>query len=90
MPGSRPAVVPLFVVGFLAAIVVASTGLLPAGVLSGAHTVQTVLLTAALVGLGTGISVRRLHRTGGRALVLGLLSWALVAAIAYAGVRWTG
>ena len=89
LPGSRPAVVPLFVVGFLAAIAVASTGLLPAGVLRAAHTVQTVLLTAALVGLGTGISVRRLRRTGGRALVLGLLSWVLVAAIAYAGVRLT-
>lgn len=89
VPGARPAIVPLFVVGFLAAIVVASTGLVPAGVLSAARTAQTVLLTAALVGLGTGISIPRLRRTGGRALVLGMLSWVLVAAIAYAGVRLT-
>lgn len=88
-PGRQPAVVPLFVVGFLAAIVVASSGLVPAGLLTAAHTVQTVLLTAALVGLGTGISVSRLRRTGGRALVLGLLSWVLVAALAYAGVLLT-
>jgi uncharacterized integral membrane protein (TIGR00698 family) len=86
----HPAAVPLFVVGFLAAIVVASTGLVPPAALRAAHTVQTVLLTAALVGLGTGISASRLRRTGGRALVLGLLAWVLVAALAYAGVRMTG
>lgn len=88
-PGRRPPVVPMFVVGFLGAIVVASTGLVPPAVLSAAHGLQTVLLTAALVGLGTGISASRLRRSGGRALVLGLLSWVLVAATAYAGVRLT-
>jgi uncharacterized integral membrane protein (TIGR00698 family) len=87
--GRRPPVVPLFVAGFLAAIAVASAGVLPAAVLSAAHVVQGVLLTAALVGLGTGISLAVLRRTGGRALVLGLLAWLLVAAVAYAGVRLT-
>jgi uncharacterized integral membrane protein (TIGR00698 family) len=89
-PGTRrPPVLPLFVAGFLAAIAVASTGVLPAAVLTAAHTVQGVLLTAALVGLGTGISLPTLRRTGGRALALGLLSWLVVAAVAYAGVRIT-
>jgi uncharacterized integral membrane protein (TIGR00698 family) len=85
--GRRPPVMPLFVAGFLAAIAVASSGLLPRAVLSVAHGVQEVLLTAALVGLGTGISLPTLRRTGGRALALGLLAWLLVAAVAYAGVR---
>jgi uncharacterized integral membrane protein (TIGR00698 family) len=88
--GRRPPMVPLFVVGFLAAICVASTGLVPRAVLAGAGTVQTVLLTAALVGLGTGIHLPTLRRTGGRALVLGLLSWVLVAGVAYAGVVMVG
>jgi uncharacterized integral membrane protein (TIGR00698 family) len=86
----RPPVVPLFVVGFLTAIALASTGLLPAPVLAAAKTVQSVLLAAALVGLGTGIHLPTLRRTGGRALVLGLLSWLLVGAVAYAGVRLLG
>ena len=86
-PGRRPPVVPLFVVGFLAAIGVASTGWVPAGALDVAHTLQSVLLAAALVGLGTGIHLPTLRRTGGLALVLGLLSWLLVAAVAYAGVQ---
>ncbi|GAA3574543.1 putative sulfate exporter family transporter [Microlunatus spumicola] len=83
----RPApVVPLFVVGFLAAVGLTSTGLLPAHLLHAVQQVQSVLLVAALVGLGTGIRLSVLRRTGGRALVLGLASWVLVAVTAYAGV----
>jgi len=82
----RAPVIPLFVVEFLAAIAMSSTGLLPGGVTSAAERLQEVLLVAALVGLGTGIHLSRLRRTGGRALVLALASWLLVGATAYAGV----
>lgn len=81
-----PPLVPLFVVGFLTAIAVASAGVLPAPVLDAGRTLQQVLLAAALVGLGTGIQLPALRRTGGPVLVLALLSWALVASVAYAGV----
>lgn len=83
----RPPPVPLFVAGFLAAVVLASTGLLPHGLLAAAKSVQSVLLVAALFGLGTGIHLPVLVRTGRRSLVLGLTSWVLVAGVAYAGVR---
>jgi uncharacterized integral membrane protein (TIGR00698 family) len=85
--GRRPAPLPLFVAGFLAAIVVASAGWVPDSVLHVAELTQQVLLTAALVGLGTGIHIAVLRRTGGRALILGILSWLLVATVAYIGVR---
>ena len=85
--GRRPPVVPLFVVGFLAAIVLTSTRLLPTTVLAAAQQLQEVLLAAALVGLGTGIQLATLRRTGARALLLGLSSWLLVAGTAYLGVR---
>ncbi|NTW38945.1 MAG: putative sulfate exporter family transporter [Cellulomonadaceae bacterium] len=88
--GRRPPVVPVFVLGFLAAIVLSSTGAVPQGVLTLAAGFQHVLLVAALVGLGAGIHVGVLRRTGGRALVLGLASWFLVAGVAYLGVRLTG
>lgn len=84
---SRPPLLPLFVVGFLAAILISSTGLLPVPVLQMAQHVQEILLVAALFGLGTTIDIRSLRRTGGRALLLGLSSWLLVAITAYAGVR---
>ncbi len=88
--GRRPPILPLFVVGFLAAIAVGSTDLLPDSALSAAKTTQEVLLTAALVGLGTGIHLRMLRRTGGRALVLALASWVLVAGVSYAGIMMLG
>lgn len=88
--GKRPPVMPLFVAGFLAAVLVVSTGLVPVSVLDGAKNVQQVLLAAALFGLGTGIDVARLLRTGARSLVVGLGSWLLVAGVAYGGVRLLG
>ena len=77
----RPPVLPLFVAGFLVSIAIASTGLLSVSVLEVAKTLQGVLLAAALFGLGTGITLPLLRRTGSRALALGLLSWLLVAVV---------
>ncbi|MGA4670861.1 YeiH family protein [Propionibacteriaceae bacterium Y1923] len=83
----KPPLVPLFVVGFLAAILVNSLVALPQGFLQVAHTSQEVLLTVALFALGTTIRWQVMRRAGGRALVLGLLAWLLVASVAYLGVR---
>ncbi|WP_432505723.1 YeiH family protein [Kineococcus arenarius] len=88
--GRRPPPVPLFVVGFLAAVAAGSTGWLPAVALDAARTAQEVLLVAALVGLGTGIHLPTLRRTGGRAVLLGVGAWALVAGVSWAGVRLLG
>ena len=81
----RPPLLPLFVIGFLAAIVVRSTGILTAGGLDALATVEKLVLTVALVGLGMGVRIDRLRRLGGRPLLLGLLAWPLVAGVAYAG-----
>lgn len=86
----RPPLLPLFVAGFLASIALASTGVLPASVLHVAEVAQGLLLAAALFGLGTGIHLTVLRRTGARALTLGLLSWLLIAVVAYTGVRLLG
>lgn len=76
--GRRPPIVPLFVVGFLAAVALRSTGVLPEVVLGGAEQFTTVLLAGALFGLGSSVRVRALVRTGSRAFVLGLCSTVLV------------
>ena len=60
--------------------------MLPPSALHAAKLAQEVLLAAALFGLGTGIHISVLRRTGSRALTLGLLSWLLVGAVAYGGV----
>ena len=69
--GRRPSLVPLFVLGFLAMIVVRSTGALPQEVLDVFKIITTALLAAALFGLGTAVRIRVLLATGPRALVLG-------------------
>ncbi|ASO20143.1 putative integral membrane protein (TIGR00698 family) [Actinoalloteichus hoggarensis] len=81
--GTRPPMIPLFVSGFLVAVAVRSSGLLPDVVLDHAATLTTVLLAAALFGLGTTVRVAALLRTGPRALLLGLGSTIAVTTLAW-------
>ena len=84
--GPRPAIVPLFVAGFLAAVLLNTFVPLPEQLITGADWVQTALLAMALFALGASIRFAELARTGWRALVVGLASWVLVAALAYGAV----
>lgn len=84
---AAPPLVPLFVAGFLAAVVVRSLGILPDGWLGPIARVEQLVLAVALFGLGAGVRVSRLRAIGARPLLLGLLSWVVVAATSYAGVR---
>jgi len=84
--GPRPAIVPLFIAGFLAAVLLNTFVPLPDWLLATADQVQTALLATALFALGASIRVTELIHTGWRALVVGLTSWVLVAALAYGAV----
>jgi uncharacterized integral membrane protein (TIGR00698 family) len=79
--------IPGFVILFVAAIGVASLIDLSERTTHRIDDVRTVLLGMALFALGTRVDIMRLARIGMRPLALGLTSWALIAAIAYAGVR---
>jgi len=85
----HPPLVPLFVVGFLAAILLRSTGAIPESGLDAIKVAEKVFLTIALVGLGMGVRFDRLRRLGGRPLMLGLAAWVLVAGTAYLGTTLT-
>lgn len=85
----RPALIPLFIAGFLGAVLVNSFVFVPPAALAGADVVQTILLAAALFGLGSAVRFGTLVKTGGRALVVGVLAWLLVAVLALAAVRLT-
>lgn len=82
----RPPILPLFVVGFLAMVMLNSTVDLPTEFLRQAKNLERVLLAAALVGLGAGVDVRKLRAIGPRPLVLGLASWVLIATMTAVGV----
>lgn len=84
---SRPPIVPLFVAGFIAAVLVRTLLPVPELVLDVADGVQTALLAMALFALGAAIRVRTLVTTGWRALVVGLVSWLLIAVLALGAVH---
>jgi uncharacterized integral membrane protein (TIGR00698 family) len=79
---TRPPIVPLFVAGFIVAVLVRTFLPVPPVVLHATDTLQTALLAMALFGLGSAVRLGSLARTGWRALLVGLLSWALIAALA--------
>lgn len=86
-PLARIPIVPLFVAGFIATVLLNSFLPVPEAVLAAADAAQTVVLAAALFALGTSVRIRSLVRTGWRALIVGLSSWLLIGVLAFAIVR---
>lgn len=84
--GRRPVIVPLFLVGFLAAVVARTVLQLPAEVIVATEDVQLLLLGMALFGLGAAIRVGSLVRTGARPLAVAGLSWVAIAALSLGAV----
>ncbi len=84
--GKRPPLLPWFVIGFLAAVLFSSTIGVPADqqqLLTGA---TELLITIAMVGIGSQVNLRELAVTGMPALLLGGAGSLLAAATAYGGV----
>lgn len=77
--GRLPPLVPLFVVGFMAMVVLRSTGWLSSGWLDAGGALQELLLGLALFSLGSAVRMRILLRTGSNALLAALGSWFLIA-----------
>jgi uncharacterized integral membrane protein (TIGR00698 family) len=87
---ARPPVVPLFVAGFIAAMLLNTVLPIPDPLLAAADGIQTLLLAMALFALGAAVDLRRLGSTGWRALVVGLLAWLLIAGLALGAVHLFG
>ncbi|MHB8718415.1 MAG: YeiH family protein [Candidatus Dormibacteria bacterium] len=84
--GSRSRIgVPLFVLGFLLCVGIASVHLLPSAALALATQVDAGLLTAALAGLGLGVHIRHIVSLGWRPMALGFGAWSAAAVTALAG-----
>ncbi|MQA96515.1 MAG: putative sulfate exporter family transporter [Streptosporangiales bacterium] len=84
--GRRTPLVPLFVVGFLAAMAVRSAGLLPEQAVPAATTAASLALAGGMFGLGAGVDLRAIVRGGGRAVLLGGIATLLLMAITLAGL----
>ncbi|WP_190264182.1 YeiH family protein [Glutamicibacter sp. PAEs-4] len=83
--GKRPPIIPLFVALFLVSMLIRTTGILPESLLQLASTAQTVLLAAAMFALGLGVHLKSIVKSGGRSLVLALLSTLVILVIAVVG-----
>ena len=85
----RPSPIPLFVAGFMACVLIRTLDVLPDGVIDVAKTIEGLMLTAAMVGLGAGVDVGRIRQLGPRPLVLGAASWIGIASVSLAAVLLT-
>jgi uncharacterized integral membrane protein (TIGR00698 family) len=83
-------VVPWFILWFLAAALVGSTGLIRAAWHPGIANAATFLISIALAAIGLQTQLARLLRTGARPLALGFVLWGAVALSSLAIQRATG
>ncbi|MGL3807801.1 YeiH family protein [Paeniglutamicibacter sp. R2-26] len=81
----KPPLVPLFVVGFIAMMLLRTIGAVPANLLEAAAAAQTFLLAASMFGLGLGVHIKGLMRSGSRSLVLAALATLVILVVAAAG-----
>lgn len=78
--------VPAFVLGFLGLMLVRTTGIVPDDILTFAATIEKFAFTAALVGLGSAITIRGLRAIGSAPIKLAAASTGLVACTSLAAV----
>jgi len=78
----RPPIVPLFILGFLALVLVRTVLPVPDAALAAADAVQSALLATALFAIGASLRLERLLRSGPRALLAGALSWIAILGLA--------
>jgi uncharacterized integral membrane protein (TIGR00698 family) len=78
----RPPIVPLFIVGFVVAVLVRTFVPLPDAVLTAADILQSALLACALFAIGASLRLERLVRSGPRAIAAGLVAWVVILGLA--------
>lgn len=86
----KAAVAPLpwFLVLFVVFVIVNSIGVLPAGLLERARTVDLWLLCIGMAGVGLVTGFADLRAAGLRPIAAGALQWAFLATVSYGLARW--
>jgi len=84
--GSAKAPVPWFAFGFLALVVVGSTGLIPAFIVDFSRFLVPLMLAASVAALGLQTDLRALHARGAAPLLLGVASTLFITVLALVGV----
>ena len=84
--GKKPPILPLFVGGFIIAVLLRTADFLPGVFLSAMQSTQTILLAAAMFALGLDIHIRSLLHVGVKPVFLGFFSTGVIMVISLAGV----
>lgn len=79
-------VVPWFIVGFFAMMILRSFDLIPAPAVDAARAGSTVLTTISMAALGLSVNMRTVFSSGGRVLIAGILSMCALAAMSVVGL----
>lgn len=82
----RPPLVPLFVIGFIAMVVVTSTGVLPESVAGVLTWLQGACLAAAMFALGLGVKIKNLIQVGFKPVILGAITTVIVLLVGLVGM----
>jgi uncharacterized membrane protein YadS len=85
-PAARPPLVPWFVTGFVALVVVRALDVVPPQVVSLTTTVANLLLCAGMFALGAAVDLRAVIRSGGPSLAVAGAGSALLLTLTTAGV----
>ena len=83
---TRPPLVPWFVTGFVALVVVRALGIVPAPVLEMSTVVTNLLLCAGMFALGAAVDLRAVLRSGGPSLAVAGAGSAILLTLTTAGV----
>ena len=83
----RTSPLPLFIILFLVAVCIRTTGYLSTNTLADFKNFEKICLAMALVGLGAGVRISKLRVLGARPIILGLLSWGLVLLTSFFTIR---
>jgi len=83
----RTSPLPLFIVLFLVAVCVRTTGVFSTRVLADFKNFEKICLALALVGLGAGVRISKLRVLGARPILLGVCAWGLVLFTSFFTIR---
>lgn len=75
---------PMFIIGFVVAVIVNTAGLIPAHWHHGLSDLATWMITAALAAIGLSTKIGNIRRAGPRPILLGAILWATVAMVSLA------
>ena len=82
----RYRIIPMFIIGFLAAATLRSLDVFSDQVIEAIGDIRSFFIASAMFGLGAGVRLKALSSLGGRPLVFGLVSWVLIVMFAGLGV----